>query len=75
MCEFDRCYVSFKSRIYVSAPVRWSQKLLNELSKSIDYNDEHNYKIYLDVDIQINYRLANEYASKNDFSNSIIHLN
>lgn len=52
-----------------------AKDLLNELSKSIDINDEHNYKIYLDADIQINYRLADEYASKNDFSNSIIHLN
>jgi len=41
-----------------------ANKILDNLSETIDEKDEHNYKTYLDTKMQIPYRIADEFISE-----------
>ncbi|MGF1872856.1 tetratricopeptide repeat protein, partial [Photobacterium indicum] len=59
-----RCYM-FKRQF------DYSRNILNELKSKLDVNHEANYKVYLDTDIQILYRTADNLASIGEYSQAM----
>ncbi|NSM26330.1 AAA family ATPase [Shewanella sp. ZOR0012] len=51
-----------------------TQDIITQLSESIDNADEHLFKMYLDTEIQVLYRRADDFSKYGDFDSSIDYL-
>lgn len=51
-----------------------SREMLDLISERIDVSDENHYKIYLDTDIQIHYRTADDLAAQGYYGEALEHF-